>query len=99
MEASVGRSRRAVTVLDTTVLARIRRPIITGTTVERMVAADEPTERVPGVKPTSEHLFAMIGASAEKHDRSIRMLGCDTYGGCSDTETVAVTRAVAVRTV
>ena len=79
---------------DTTLLARIRRTVITATTAERVVAADEPTDRVPGVKSSSEHLFAMIGADAEKHDRSDIMLGFDTYGGCLDTETVALGRLV-----
>ena len=60
-----------MTVPDTTLLARTRRPGITATTAERVVAADSLSDRVPGVKSTSEHLFAMIGASAEKHDRSI----------------------------
>ena len=80
---------------DTTVLARTRRPGITATTKDRVVAADSLSDRVPGVKSSSEHLFAMIGAGAEKHDRSDIMLGCDTYGGCLDTETVALGRLVA----
>ena len=54
---------------ETTVLARMSRPIIPVSTNNRLVASPAPTDRVRGVKPSPEHSFAMIDASRGEHRR------------------------------
>ena len=48
-------------------------PGITAGTVKRKVGAPAPIDRVPGVKPPSEHSFAMNVTSAENDEESLSL--------------------------
>ena len=79
LELSVDRPRWTLAGPEATVLARIYRPDITAGRIYRAFDDHVPSDRVVGVKPSPEHSFAMIGASANTRRFSILLAG----SGCA----------------
>ena len=78
---------------ETTVLVRMSRHSIPGSTDNRLVASPAPTDRARGVKLLPKHSFVIIDASRGEHQRPAlergfeaprgRLGACIVVSGCS----------------